>query len=147
MAEQRPVPMNPGEKATGISAPRNSLASMFARGMTASDIRNNAPESHRQMDRRMGIKTEDEVRALKAAGMDGPLRPPPIVSTGQLAKSVQLVKTRWQRGDQAQDTKHGKRVTILAARVKVNDEGIPYHRVAAGGEVWLAKDTKLKPVT
>jgi len=139
MAESRSIPVNAGEKTSSIPAPRNSLASMLARGMTAADIRNQAPESHRQMDRRMGIKTEDEVRALKAAGMDEPLQP-------VKQKAQAPVKTRWQRGDRATDTKRGVVVTILAARVKVNEEGIPYHRVSDGREAWLRKETKLKPV-
>lgn len=139
MAEQRPVPVNAGEKTSSIPAPRNSLASMLAMGMTDADIRNQAPESHRQMDRRMGIKTEDEVRALKAAGMDEPMRPVKIAAATP-------AKTRWHRGDQARDTKRGVVVTILAARVKVNEEGIPYHRVSDGKQAWLRKETKLKPV-
>lgn len=142
MAEPKPIPVGPGERASSIPAPKNSLASMLARGMSAADIRNQAPESHRQMDRRMGIKTEEEARAIAAAGMDKPL--PPRAKSG--VKQQPPMNTRWQRGDQAQDTKRGVVVTILAARVKVNDEGIPYHRVAAGGEQWLAKETKLKPV-
>ena len=141
MAEQKPIPVNQGERTNVISAPRNSLASMLARGMTDTDIRNLAPQSHRDMDRRMGIKNEDDVRALNAAGMDKPLQPPP-----QAVQSKGVPKSKWQRGDQARDTKRGKVVTILAARVKVNEAGIPYHRVAADGETWLAKDTKLKPV-
>jgi|SRR5580698_7761225 hypothetical protein len=139
----KPVPMGPGERATAIPAPKNSLAAMLAKGMSDSDIRANAPESHRQMDRRMGIKSEEEARAMAAAGLDKPL---PRGSAASPAKSAMATSSRWRRGDQARDTKHGVVVTILAARVKVNEEGIPYHRVAAGGETWVAKETRLKPV-
>lgn len=142
MAEAKPMPVNPGERTNAIAAPKNSLASMLARGMTDSDIRRQAPSSHHEMDRRMGIRSEDEVRALNAAGLDQPLPRAPVPQT-----PAKAVRPRWQRGDQARDTKKGKVVTILAARVKVNEAGIPYHRVAADGETWLAKDTKLKPVS
>ncbi len=135
----RPIPTNSGESASPISAPRNSLAAMLAAGMTVEDIRNQAPESHRQMDRRLGIRSEQEVKNLVSLALDQPL---PSAHKGE----SKAIATNWRRGDRAVDTKHQKIVTILAAREKVTEDGIPLHRVAAGGRSWLLRETKLKPI-
>jgi len=126
----------PGDRLVSIPAPKNSIAAMLARGMTAADIRNQAPEAHRQLDLRMGIKTEEDVNFLSKLALGAPL--PPV-------KQVQAaVGTRWRRGDTARDVKYNATVTILEAGVKRAKDGTMMHRVASGGASWLAKESRLK---
>jgi hypothetical protein len=121
--DKKPIPVGPGERTDVIAPPKNSIAAMTARGVTAQQMRieiANGPH----------WRTEADVGELQAIQQPrSPLPKPP---------------SSWARGDRAYDKKRGVRVTILKASVGKTAKGTPLHEVTHNGERWLAKDTTLQ---
>lgn len=142
MAEEKKIPVGPGEKTTAIRLGGTNFASMFgsteqpkigAHRMVASIT----PPSHQMFNRGILTGTEAEVALARSEEMQRAQR------QGRQAQTTDAGDFR--RGETVYDTIHCRAAVIVKLNAAQTGKGRPVHKlVAKNGDAWLQRESKLK---
>lgn len=124
--DERPIPLNAGERATSIPPASGSILARGVRGLEQT-----VPEFHHSFMRSMGIRTGGEYPAH------------PVIPA--FSKAMKRQET-FERGDVVIDTDKNVRVTVIKCAVGRTKKGTPIHRVVSKstGDSWKVAENKLR---